>query len=350
IFYESELLAVVHRSKSKETGLVSSKVWAWVGRKVEFGGKRWKKMEEIAKRLSVGVVSVKQGEEIEELMGVLGGTLVIRQGERDHFSSDNTSLYTVQQRQGSFFVDEVDLLPSSLTSRHPLVLTVLSQVFLYHARGTLRSERSAGRQYAALLAKGSPSGEVIELEEGGEKTAEDELFWMCFGEEEEGEGSRAHHWKWRAGLKEDEMRGWSVEEGKVLEMDSFSGGNVFGSGVKILLLSFELFVVVAEDARGRRHDLRLALHVAERISRSIRASRPFNPPVHALVLPSKVPADLKPYFRYLDEDHINGGRTPSHMNVLSLVQAEEHLAQGEWSKAMLVDETFLPLGVAPRSG
>lgn len=37
---------------------MSSKVWAWVGRKVEFGGKRWKKMEEIAKRLSVGVVSV----------------------------------------------------------------------------------------------------------------------------------------------------------------------------------------------------------------------------------------------------------------------------------------------------
>lgn len=39
-------------------------------------------------------------------------------------------------------------------------------------------------------------------------------------------------------------------------------------------------------------------------SRSIGSTRPFDPPVHALILPSKIPSDLKPYFRYLDEDEI----------------------------------------------
>jgi len=37
---------------------VSSKVWGWKGRRVEGGdGKRWKKLEEVGRRLSVGVVS-----------------------------------------------------------------------------------------------------------------------------------------------------------------------------------------------------------------------------------------------------------------------------------------------------
>lgn len=117
---------MVHRSKSKETGLVSSKVWGWKGRRAEteVGGKARKKLEEIGKRLSARVVSsrrgeerrgrrrgsesdatdleycprcvsqiiVNQGEEDSELMGGLGGKLVTRQGSREHWSSDNTSV------------------------------------------------------------------------------------------------------------------------------------------------------------------------------------------------------------------------------------------------------------------
>ena len=225
-----------------------------------------------------------------------------------------SQLYTIQQSRGFIHIDEVDLvrlvlrvsfplriltdsssppsfififqLPSSLTSRHSLLLTVLSQVFLYHGRGSLRSERIAGRQYAALLAKDSPS-EFIELEEDGRKTEDHELFWMCFGEEK-GEGSRAEHWRFRGGLEEDEVTGWRVEKGKVrlptflrcsrsrseeltlpdflpsqvTPMNSLLSGEVFGPGIKILLLSFEIFVVVSEEARGRREDVRFALHIA----------------------------------------------------------------------------------------
>ena len=105
-------------------------------------------------------------------------------------------------------------LSTSLTSRHPLVLTVLSQVFLYHGRGSLRSERIVGRQYAALLAKDSPAPyiELEEEDEDGKRSADSELFWMCFGEPEDEEGSRAAHWKWRGGKGGvDEMRVWRVD-------------------------------------------------------------------------------------------------------------------------------------------
>ena len=121
---------------------------------------------------------------------------------------------------------------------------------------------------------------------------------------------------------------------QITPMESLFAGEVFGPGIKILLLSFEIFVVVSEEARGRTSDVRFALHVAsvsfvqryqqdstldalngsltsvffdlQRMekSRSIGATRPFNPPVHALILPSKIPSDLKPYFRYLEEDEI----------------------------------------------
>ena len=58
IFYESELLAVVHRSKSRETGLVSSTVWGWQGRSwADERGRGLAKLKDIGGRLSTGVVS-----------------------------------------------------------------------------------------------------------------------------------------------------------------------------------------------------------------------------------------------------------------------------------------------------
>ena len=75
------------------------------------------------------------------------------------------------------------------------------------------------------------------------------------------------------------------------------------------------------------------------VSSRLAASRPFTPPIHALVLPSKIPLDLRLHFRDLDQERVvrgdsvfvllglilrwpqNGTPPPDHMNLLELSEA-----------------------------
>lgn len=58
VFYDGEVLVIVHRAKSRESGLVVTKVWCWKGRKCHFGEREERKVGELARRygtLAVGV-------------------------------------------------------------------------------------------------------------------------------------------------------------------------------------------------------------------------------------------------------------------------------------------------------
>ena len=57
IFYDSDVLAVVYRSKSKATGLVSTQVWGWLGQRSLVGEREERKLEELAKRYGTALVS-----------------------------------------------------------------------------------------------------------------------------------------------------------------------------------------------------------------------------------------------------------------------------------------------------
>jgi hypothetical protein len=57
IFYETETLAIVHRYKSKTSGLVSTQLWVWYGRKSNVGEREGRKLQELAKRYSTSPVS-----------------------------------------------------------------------------------------------------------------------------------------------------------------------------------------------------------------------------------------------------------------------------------------------------
>jgi hypothetical protein len=57
IFYDSELLAIIHRYKSKLSGLVSTRLWVWNGKKSIEGEKEERKIEELAKRYNTSPVS-----------------------------------------------------------------------------------------------------------------------------------------------------------------------------------------------------------------------------------------------------------------------------------------------------
>lgn len=57
VFYNNEILAVVHRSKAKSSGLVNTKVWSWLGAKSKSGEKEERKLNELARRYNTSLVS-----------------------------------------------------------------------------------------------------------------------------------------------------------------------------------------------------------------------------------------------------------------------------------------------------
>ena len=58
IFYDAEVLVIVHRAKSRESGLVATKVWCWKGKKCHFEEREVKKVNELAKRYGTAAVRV----------------------------------------------------------------------------------------------------------------------------------------------------------------------------------------------------------------------------------------------------------------------------------------------------
>jgi hypothetical protein len=59
VFYDTEILAIIHRWKSKSSGLVSTKVWSWQGRRSRCGEKEDHKLQELAKRYGTNLVSLR---------------------------------------------------------------------------------------------------------------------------------------------------------------------------------------------------------------------------------------------------------------------------------------------------
>ena len=57
IFYDSEVLAIIHRMKTKSSGLVSTMVWSWRGKRAKFGDKEDRKLQELARRYNTTPVS-----------------------------------------------------------------------------------------------------------------------------------------------------------------------------------------------------------------------------------------------------------------------------------------------------
>lgn len=123
-----------------------------------------------------------------------------------------SQLYSVRCSSFSTIVTQLDLEPSSLSSRHPSVLSILSQLFVQHPRGATPTERSAARAFAQLLASELGDGGVAPVEfEEGEQGEDLALFAMAFGDDP-GDAARAEHWAWRGqGGETGEIRAWAVD-------------------------------------------------------------------------------------------------------------------------------------------
>ncbi|EGO00036.1 hypothetical protein SERLA73DRAFT_180416 [Serpula lacrymans var. lacrymans S7.3] len=343
IFYDTEVLAVIQRLKSKESGLVTSTVWGWCGNKCHCGDREEKKLIDLAKRYGTSLVTIHQLHEPQELVHALGGKLAIRQGTRLHWSSDNTAMHVVRSARGLIMIDEVDLNLKSLCSGFSFCLTVLDNIYVWYGRGSRADERKAAMEYAQrFAAKGST---VIELSEG-EGDKKDEMFWMILGD---GDYAQADYWKWRSSSLTEECRCWKVDIGNtdsvICPVPSLSSEILPQEAVYIMDCIWEFFVLVGREARAKRQDIKLAINTAMDMSSHIAASKPFTPPIHVLVIPTQLPLDLQIAFRDISENTLNSSHVPDHMNILSTTDAIEHLCRSSWEKSALKDHTMLPLGL-----
>jgi len=343
IFYDAELLAVVYRSKSRITSLVSTTVWAWRGKRCTLGEKENKKLQELGKRYGTVANIVQQYSEPLQLVHVLGGQLATRQGVRARWTSENTTIHLVRSKGGMIFIDEHDLSVQFLCSGFSYCLSILGTVYVWYGCGSTPRERQAALEYArSLEVGGTPAIELYENEKNN-----DEMFWMILGDEEY---ANADYWKWRSNSPLIDARIWRVNahtnEDTLLPVDTFLEENSFHSSVYVLDCVWELYVMVGSDARGHRQDIGFGVKVALELSARVAPERPYAPTVHVLMLPSQLPRDLRLNFRDLDELSINQGNIPEHMNILSSTDALDHL-QKIWDKVALQDQTMLPRGVGP---
>ncbi len=78
-FYDSEILAIVRRVKSKSSGLVETTLWGWQGRRSQIGEREQRKLKDMARHYGTKLCPVQQGCEPPELVHTLGGWLATRQ-------------------------------------------------------------------------------------------------------------------------------------------------------------------------------------------------------------------------------------------------------------------------------
>ncbi|OJT09270.1 hypothetical protein TRAPUB_14267 [Trametes pubescens] len=204
IFYDAEVLAVIHRAKVRSSGLVQTKVWGWHGRRAQVGERETQKLQELARRYGANPVIVRQFHEPAEFVSVLGGQLALRQGTRTHWSAENTAMHIVRSRQGVIYIDEVDLSITNLCSGYSYCISILDTYYVWRGRGSVPAEQRAALQYAQTLVS-SPEN-VVELTE--DESQADDMFWMILGE---GEHAKADYWQWRATAPNVDPRMWVVD-------------------------------------------------------------------------------------------------------------------------------------------
>ncbi|KAJ6499178.1 hypothetical protein C8R45DRAFT_1126495 [Mycena sanguinolenta] len=337
-FYDTEILAIIHRSKSNSTGLISSTVWSWQGKNSSTGDAEERKLAELGKRYGTSIVPIRQLSEPVELVRCLGGTLAIRQGSRAHWANDNTAVHAIRSLNGVIFIDQVEIGIKNLCSGFSYCVSILNSVYVWHGRGSTPSERDAAMDYAKTL---TPNPDVLIENESDD----DEMFWMVLGDA--AEYAKADYWRWRPSVTFT-PRIWCADASQknaISPVQSFRQEQAPHTSVYILDCVFEFFVLIPSGARGKRRDIRLALSAAMDAADRLASARPFTPTVHTLILPSQIPIDLRLQFRDLEEVLFNDADIPEHMNILSSREAQTHLQTFSWPKSQLKDRTMLPLGL-----
>ncbi|CAE6417133.1 unnamed protein product [Rhizoctonia solani] len=344
LVYESELVAIVQRVRNEANGLVLSKVWGWYGKKAQPGPREEGKLAELAKQYGTSVIPSFQGDESQELVDAVGGQWIIRQGSRAHWTPENTTMHCTRQLGDACFTDEVDFHASNLCSAYSYCITVLDAVYVWHGRGTTQPEREVAAAYGRMIA--GPEKEIEEYDEG----KEDPMFFVLLGDDA---WANADYWKYRAPLGKVAYRPRMFlinarDKKQPVSCHIPSASKIAPDAIFVLDNMLEMIVTIGPEARARRTDILLAVHIAISIATSVETKRPFVPPVHLVVLPSRLPLEIKAgFFRFVSDELLNPAGAPLHMHLLTLSEASEQLSATTWPMAKLQDPALLPLGIHP---
>lgn len=352
--YEAETQVITHRYKDSATSaVISTAVYARVGRasgvvtstkSCEAG-----KLMEFAQRYRTPVIDARQGRESAELVHLLGGCLVTREGDRQRFDRSTTCMYQVRGMQGCLYIDQVDMLTGSLCSAYSAIVQLMGDVFVWHGIGATKAVRQGAVHYASKLRESK--SQISEYEEG----FEDELFWTCF--EKGSPYSSAWHHRFLPLLGRDQLKSrlfgiqYAGSSAKLVEHSPFSALDVRRDGVFLLQLPMEIYVLVGPDARSHRHSIAAMLEAGSTLARQLahqRGPQIMSAPIHVVVFPSLVPREVRSAFRYWHDEHLNGKRWQRmqlRMNVWEKREAMQQMERNEYSLAELDDDLFLPVGV-----
>ncbi|KAE8222668.1 hypothetical protein CF319_g4179 [Tilletia indica] len=392
--YDSEILAVVHRTKSSPSSTANSgsgdgaaatrtRIFVRIGSAVHLGrtGGSWKegrqgdKVAELARRYNVPaeeVVEVVQGCETPELAAVLAGgsgddggllgELICREGSRpvtglgNLGSAGDASVMFVVRRVGpAVMIDQVALATSYLCSSQSVVASLLNDVFVWHGKGSTAAQRQSAEHFAIASLAGGDVSRLQRNEEG----SEDDQFGMFF-DLREGYASAWHH-RHHSTLPAESSIPVLLELTPSDGLNSNSEpepriGTALGledpNGVSVLDLGLEIYVLVASAARASKTRIAAALDVADALASQAqtRLSRP-SIPVHVVILPGSLPRDLRAALRGGSSLSLasGAGAGKGQLNVWEGAEARAHLKRdvGDFSAAELADSTCLPLGVSP---
>ncbi|KAF9565525.1 hypothetical protein CPC08DRAFT_815295 [Agrocybe pediades] len=342
VFYDSEILSIIHRTKSKSSGLANTSVWCWLGRKSILGDREGRKINDLAKRYGTTAKIIHQLAEPPELIHILGGQLAIRQGARAHWSSDNTTMHLIRSLHGCIIIDEHDLSMKNLCSAFSYCFTLLGSIYIWHGCGSTDNEREAALKYVQTFSP-DPITPIVLVE--GEDD-EDEMFWMMLGNEEY---AKADYWRWRRTTIDTDPKIWRVEADdgnhSITPITFISIEPTLQKSVYAVNFTWEFFVIVGKEARANKHSIKLAIDIVLKMASTVAPQRPYFPTVHVLIVPSQIPLDLRLGTRDLDEAWLNDGDIPDHMNLLHCSDALKHLATPVWNQTALKDPSMLPLGV-----
>ena len=385
ILYDDETLVIVRKGKT-QSGLTETKLWVRTGSRsalhpFELGPlstscAEGRKIVELAQKYSAQPDAIPAGCEPCELIEALSGTWAIgRQGSRKRFDAAATSLYRIRRAVTSngdqpqhFAIQQVEPRTSSLCSGDSLVSSASSTLRVWHGRGSPASVRAAAVRFAQALAKsGSTSArsaqDVVEVEEG----AEDSQFWKVYDKNEMYASAWTHRHRELAHTDDSSLLDVQVQ-GRELRVHPWNDKGYYGAhdlllptrSGKVSILNLrnrELFVIVGKDARSDRLRIACAIRTAEEMAVQLQAQLRGSvssvaivvprPAVHVLVLPSKLPCEIRAASRVWSDEVADclQGDSVSRMNVHSSTSALEQLAKRSWPRWSLLDANYLPVGV-----
>lgn len=188
VLFDSEMYICAH-SFNDASGKGTVELYFWVGDDVPESMVQDAQIfaQREAKAIGGRLVKVYQGKETTELMQALGGVVIIRRGTSDRFDSLAPHMLCGRRYLGQVAFDEVDMSAGSLCAGFPFIISHSGKCCLWKGKGSDVDELSAARLVGMEL---TISGELMELEEGGEPAG----FWELF-EEGQSKLHSADHWR-----------------------------------------------------------------------------------------------------------------------------------------------------------